>query len=221
MSKSNTITKIESIVENKLPANKMLSQSRLHMAAIQTLPTLIQIELTPKEAAWGTSRVFKIEDPIACLDCIHLKPINRMQCTNCKGLGYHNIKRQVSVILPAGLKSGQEISYPELGRCDLRSGKNSDLIIKIKIGSRSTLEIDGKTVTCTLQISLHEALLGAEIEIPIVDNKVTIKINPLTRPGKVYLLKGKGINGGDLVINIKIWMPEILTEEESKLLGKI
>ncbi len=204
----------------RLPANKKLSQSRLHMAAIQTLPTLMQVELTPKEAASGATRTFRINDPVPCLECVHLRPIYRMQCGACKGLGYINTDREVIVNLPAGVTSGQELSFPELGRCDLRTGKKTELVVKAKIGNRPNLKITGNNITCILPVSLNEALLGAEIEVPTVDSKVMIKLNPLTQAGKVYLLRGKGINGGDLMVVIEVLMPGILTKEESRLLGR-
>ena len=144
-----------------------------------------------------------------------------MQCSTCSGLEYINVDRKVSINLPGGTTDGQEISYPELGRYDLRSGKNGDLIIKIKIEGNAKANIEGKNMSYILPVSLQEALLGAQIEVPVVGSQVMIKLSPLTQPGKVYLLKGKGIDGGDLMITIKVLIPEVLTTEECDLLDTV
>ena len=112
--------------------NKSLSASRLAMRAIKALPVEIEIEITAQEAEFGTNRSVEINDSHSCAFCTNLKPINRLQCANCKGFGYVQTKRTVEISLSAGLQSGQKITYEGLGRYDFRSNKNSDLIVVIK-----------------------------------------------------------------------------------------
>jgi molecular chaperone DnaJ len=77
-----------------------------------------------------------------------------------------------------------------------------------------------------LHISIPQASLGAAVEIPTVDNKVKIKIEPGTQPGKILRLRNKGIpdvngyNKGDLLVSINVWIPKNLTKEEQKLIEK-
>ena len=77
-----------------------------------------------------------------------------------------------------------------------------------------------------LHISIPQATLGANVEIPTVEGKVKIKIDPGTQPGKILRLRNKGlpdVNGyrrGDLLVSINVWIPKNLTKEESKLIEK-
>ncbi len=204
-----------------VPANKKLSESRLRLAAIQAFSTTVEAEVTLKEAIQGTSRSFVIFDQAPCINCAELKPINRLQCEACKGLGYQKVERQAEVKLPPGLLNNQEIRHPALGGCDIRSGKNGDLIVKIKIGEHPYLKVEDKNITCTLPVSLYEAILGAEIEIPTATGKVVMKLQPLTQLDRVYRLKGLGIAGGDQLVAIEIIMPQSLTKEQVELFQKI
>ena len=178
-------------------------------------------EVTLKEAVRGASCVLSINDPVACTECVDLKPIHRMQCAKCKGVSYTFAERRVEVSLPPGLQPGQEIRYTEFGRYNLASGKNSDLIVKIAIKEHPVLKIDGKNIVCTVPVPLYDAVLGTELEIPTATGKVVMKLQPLTPSGKVYRLKGLGLPGGDQMVTIHIVMPEKLTKEQSQLFHKI
>jgi DnaJ-class molecular chaperone len=208
-------------VAKPAPANKKLSESRLRLAAIQALPTVVEAEITLKEAIRGTNRTFVIHDQTVCTACVNLKPISRSQCTECKGLGYQQVERQVEVTLAAGILNGQELRHPGLGGADVRSGKNGDLLVKIKITEHPYLKLEGKNITCTLPVSLYEAVLGAEIEIPTATGKVVMKLQPLTQPGRVYRLKGLGIADGDQLVTVEVNMPQTLTKEQVQLFQKI
>ena len=100
--------------------------------------------------------------------------------------------------------AGQEICYPGLGRYNLCTEKNSDLIVKIKICQHPYLELTGKNITCTVVVPFLEALLGTKMTVPTVAGKANIKLLPLTRSGKVYRLKGLGLAGGDQLITIEV-----------------
>jgi curved DNA-binding protein len=204
-----------------LPANKKLSESKLRLAAIQALPTEVDADISLKEALRGATCTITINDPVACAECAKLKPINRMQCQNCKGVTYVFVDRKVEITLPPGLVPGQEIRFPELGRYNLTSGKNSELVVKINIVDHPILKVDGKNLTCTVPVSLYEAVLGTEIEVPTATGKVLMKLQPLTSPGKVYRLRGLGLAGGDQLVTIEVTMPQKLTKEQSQLFYKI
>ena len=167
-----------------LPANTKLSDSKLRLAAIQALPTEADAEVSLKEAVRGAICNLTINDPVECADCANLKPINRMQCQKCRGVSYVFVDRKIEVILPEGLLPGQEIRFAELGRYNIASGKNSDLVVKINITEHPVLKIEGKNINCTIPVSLYEAVLGTEIQVPTATGKVLMKLHPLTPPGK-------------------------------------
>jgi molecular chaperone DnaJ len=89
------------------------------------------------------------------------------------------------------------------------------------------LKRDGHNLLFDLYINFSDAALGMSTEIPTVDGKAKIKIEPGTQPGKVLRLKGKGLpelntyHKGDLLINVNVWTPQHLTADEKKILEKL
>jgi len=188
---------------------------------IQALALEMEVELTLKEAVKGCQKQLRINDPRPCEECAGLKPVNRMQCANCRGLGYFNVERTEEIVVPSGVFDGQEIRMTEQGRYDLRAGKNGDLIIKIKLKIHPFLGVLGRDITCTVPVTLYEAMLGAEIEVPSATGKVVMKVQPLTQPGRVYRLKGLGLSGADQLVTIDVVIPQQLSGEEVTLYRKL
>jgi DnaJ-class molecular chaperone len=188
---------------------------------IQALAYEVQAEVSLKEAIKGTRFSFTIGDPTPCEDCAGMKPVNRMQCQTCRGLGYFNVNREEEVVLPANMYNGMEIRKPELGRYDLRACRNGDLIIKVKVKEHPHLTIIGKDLQCTVPVLLYEAVLGAEIEVPTATGKVVMKIQPLSQPGRIYRLKGLGLGGGDQLVKIEVLIPQKISGEEIALFKKL
>jgi DnaJ-class molecular chaperone len=183
-------------------------------AQIQALSFEIVTEITMKEAMKGAKRMYDISDPTPCEDCSSMKPVSRLQCGTCRGLGYFNVDRKEEVELPPGMYDGMEIRKPELGRYDLRATKHGDLVLKIKIKEHPHLALSGNDVTCTVPVTLYEAVLGAEIEVPTASGRVMMKIQPLTQPGRVYRLKGLGLAGADQLVAVEVVLPANLTAED-------
>lgn len=174
------------------------------LTAVELPPTTVETDISLTEASQGTCRILSVKDPVLCPDCVNIKANNGKKCAKCAGLGYVHEYRQVEVSLPAGMLAGQEISYPGLGRYNLCAQRNSDLIVKIKICRHPYLELAGKNISCTLVVSIMEAILGRKISVPTVSGKKIIKLHPLTTSGQTYRLKGLGLAGGDQFISIEV-----------------
>lgn len=181
----------------------------------------MELEITLKEAVKGCHRQLVINDPKACEECINLKPVNRMQCTTCRGVGYFTVDRKVEIDLPRGLFDGMEIRRSNQGKWDMRAGTYGDLILKIKLRPHPVLGVIDKDITINVPVTLYEAMLGAEIEIPTATGKVVMKIQPLTQPGRVYRLKGLGLAGADQLVTVDVLIPSQLNGEEVKLYQKL
>jgi DnaJ-class molecular chaperone len=190
-------------------------------AKVQALALEMEMDLTLKEAVKGTHKTIKISDPKPCEECSGMKPVNRMQCQNCRGLGYFNVERTQELVLSPGVYDGMEMRLQEQGRYDLRAGRNGDLILKIKLRQHPFLSVLGRDITCTVPVTIYEAVLGAEIEVPSATGRVVMKIQPLTQPGRVYRLKGLGLAGADQLVTIEIVVPQQLTGEEVTLFRKL
>ncbi len=201
--------------------DKKLSESRLGLPALVACPTNVETEITLKEAVTGTNRSFTVKDQIVCNACTNAKPINRLHCGDCKGLGYTLNERQVEIELAAGVSTDEEARYSDLGAYDIRCRRNGDLVVKIKVSEHPYFKIEDKNITCVVSVSLYQAVLGDKINVPTAKGKVTMILNPLTQSGSVYKLKGFGIAGGDQLLTININMPQVLNSEQIQLFEKI
>lgn len=149
------------------------------------------------------------------------------KCTSCSGEGVVRDSEVITLKIPAGVAEGMQMSVSGKGNAARRGGVNGDLLVLIEEEKHPDLIRDGNDLIYNLYISFPDATLGAPVEIPTVDGKVKIKIEPGTQPGKVLRLRGKGIpdvNGygrGDLLVSINVWVPKNLTKEEKAIVEKL
>jgi molecular chaperone DnaJ len=117
-----------------------------------------------------------------------------------------------------------QLSVNGRGNMGARGGVAGDLIIVIEEIEHEHLKRDGINLFYDHYISFIDAAMGTHIEVPTIDGKAKIKIDPGTHSGKVLRLKAKGlpdINSyakGDILVNINVWTPQNLTKEEKKIL---
>ena len=149
------------------------------------------------------------------------------KCNTCAGSGTTKGEEVISLNIPAGVSEGIQLSVGGKGNAAPRGGVPGDLIVQIEEIAHDELVREGTNVLYEHYISFPEAALGTSIEIPTIEGKVRIKIEPGTQGGKVLRLKGKGIpslNGygkGDQLININVWTPKNLSREEKETLENL
>jgi molecular chaperone DnaJ len=149
------------------------------------------------------------------------------RCTSCSGEGVVRDSEVISLKIPAGVAEGMQMSVSGKGNAARRGGVNGDLLVLIEEEKHPDLIRDGNDLIFNLYVSFPQAALGSPVEIPTVEGKVKIKIEPGTQPGKVLRLRGKGlpdVNGygrGDLLVSINVWVPKNLAKEEKALLEKM
>jgi molecular chaperone DnaJ len=149
------------------------------------------------------------------------------KCTKCHGEGIVKGTEVISVNIPAGVAEGMQMTVSGKGNAARRGGINGDLIVFIEEEKDPELIRDGNDLIYGLYVSFPQAALGGPVEVPTVDGKVKIKVDPGTQPGKILRLRGKGlpeINGygkGDLLVNINVWVPKQLTKEERKMIEQM
>jgi molecular chaperone DnaJ len=113
------------------------------------------------------------------------------------------------------------------GNAARRGGVNGDLLVIISEEAHPDLLRDGTDLFYNMYLSFPQAALGDTLEIPTLDGKAKIKIEPGTQPGKMLRLRGKGlpeVNGygrGDLIVNINVWIPKHLSKEDKKVVEKL
>lgn len=183
--------------------------------------TDVEIEITLREAIKGSKKQIRVEEPKPCEDCVGLKPVQRMQCPGCRGLGCTTTSRIEEVELPAGSYDRMEVVRPGLGKYDLQAGRNGDMVILIRLSPHPILSVLGRDLTCTVPITIYEAVLGGEVEVPTATGKVIMRVQPRTQAGRVYRLKGLGLAGADQLVTVDISTPQNLSEEEVELFRKL
>ncbi|MCX6268457.1 MAG: molecular chaperone DnaJ [Bacteroidetes bacterium] len=163
-----------------------------------------------------------------CPNCGGEGQIITDKCTDCAGNGVIKGEEVISIRIPAGVSEGMQLSMGGKGNAAARGGVAGDLLIQIEEVGHEKFDRDGNNLLYDHYISFSEATLGGAAEIPTIDGKVKIKIDPGTQSGKVLRLKGKGltsINGyegkGDLLISLIIFTPKTLSKEEKAILEKL
>jgi len=149
------------------------------------------------------------------------------RCDVCYGEGRVLNEEVISIKIPAGVAEGMQLSMSGKGNVPPRGGIAGDLLIVIEEEENELLKRDGNNIVFDLYINFADAALGSNLEVPTIEGKVKIKIDPGTQSGKILRLKGKGIKDinsydrGDQLIHVNIWTPKQLSVEETAFLEKI
>lgn len=158
-----------------------------------------------------------------CPNCNGDGKIISKKCSHCNGAGIVQEEEIISVNIPAGVMEGMQIPMRGKGNAARNGGVSGDLYIAIEEENHPDLIRDENDLIYNALLTIPMAVNGGTIEIPTVDSKVKVKIDPGTQPGKVLRLKGKGLPSvnsygtGDLLVNIGVYIPENLTKEEHKI----
>ncbi len=133
----------------------------------------------------------------------------------------------ISINIPAGVAEGMQLSMSGKGNFGPGGGAPGDLLILVEEKEDEQLKREGNNVIYDLYVNFVDAALGSSVEVPTIDGKVKIKVEPGTQSGKILRLRGKGIkdiNGygkGDQLIHVNVWTPKNLTKEEKDILEKL
>ena len=178
----------------------------------------------------GTGRVVRTQQSffgmmrseVACPRCNGQGKIVKEKCPHCNGDGIMMGEEIVEVNIPAGVYEGMQLSMRGKGNAGKFNGVPGDLLILVEEEKHPTLVRDENDLIYSLLLDIPTAALGGFAEIPTIDGKAKVTIDPGTQPGKVLRLRGKGLpslNGygkGDIVVNVSVYIPETLSKEEKK-----
>ena len=162
-----------------------------------------------------------------CPQCNGEGKIIKDKCKHCGGEGIVYGEEVVEVKIPKGVAEGMQLSMSGKGNAGKRNGVPGDLLIQIEEEPNQELIRQEDDLIYNLLLSFPSAALGDTVEIPTIDGKVKVKVEPGTQPGKVLRLRGKGlpnVNGygtGDLLVNISVYVPETLSKDEKNALEKM
>lgn len=148
-------------------------------------------------------------------------------CNTCNGDGRTKKNVNLEVKIPAGIDHGQRLKLSGEGEVGKNGGPSGDLYVLVRIKEDEFFERDGFDVYCTVPVSFSQAALGAEVEVPTLDGKVSVSVPAGVQSGKKMRLKGKGITKlgsygkGDQIINIHVETPTKLTSEQRKIFEEL
>ena len=163
-----------------------------------------------------------------CPHCQGTGKVVSNPCGRCKGTGLVRQKETVKVRIPAGVENGMQLTLRGEGHSAPQGGVNGDLLVIVEEQPHAQLKRDGVNLFYTRVISVADAMLGCEIQIPALDGPQRLKLDPGTQSGTVERLRGKGlpsVNGyggrGDLYVKILVWIPRKLSRSEREAVEKM
>jgi molecular chaperone DnaJ len=163
----------------------------------------------------------------ACPTCGGEGQVVLQPCEVCRGEGRVKGERTATVEIPAGVSSNNYLTLRGQGAAGPRNGPAGDLLVMLEVKQDDRFERRGDDLVFDLPVSFSQAALGAQVTIPTVYGEEEIRIPPGTQPETVLRLKGRGLpvlgqsSKGDLLICVRVWTPERLSDEQERLFRQL
>jgi len=225
-----TLEEIANGVEKKIKVNKYINCSTCNGTGAKggsSYSTCSTCHGTGHVTRVTNTFLGQMQTSSACPSCGGEGQIITDKCNTCFGNGIVKGEEIISLNIPAGVSEGMQLSVSGKGNAAARGGINGDLIILTEEIEHPLLMRDNENLLYEHYISIPEAALGTNIEVPTINGKARVKIDPGTQSGKVLRLKGKGLpslnsySRGDLLVNVNVWTPQVLSKEEKAIMEKI
>ena len=215
----------EITIEKSVPCTDCNGKGARNSSDIKTCP-----------ACNGTGQVQRVVNSFlgqtisysTCQQCGGEGKIISNPCKSCGGPGLVRKRETIKVRIPAGVEAGMQLTLQGQGHAAKNNGINGDLLVVIEEVEHKDLKREGNNLFYTKIISLPEAILGGEVEIPGIDGTYKIKVDPGTQSGTVVKLKGRGLptvnsygGTGDLYVKIAVWIPRKLDKEDKAVIESL
>lgn len=203
--------------QSKSRPTESKSQSKTPPPAVLDIEQTLSISL---EEAWnGTRQAITVWQEKTCALCGGTGLVKQQKCRNCQGKKLIRHEKRLDVKVPAGVRKGSKIRVPNEGR--KHGDQQGHLYLWIEYKDHPFFDADEQgDLRCEVPLSVSEAILGAEIEVPTLGGRVKMKFPAGTQPGQVLRLRGKGLkhpkgqDPGDLYISTHVVIPKNLSERE-------
>ena len=215
----------EITIEKSVPCTDCNGKGARNSSDIRTCP-----------ACNGTGQVQRVVNSFlgqtisysTCQQCGGEGKIISNPCKSCGGTGLVRKRETIKVRIPAGVEAGMQLTLQGQGHAAKNNGINGDLLVVIEEVEHKDLKREGNNLFYTKIISLPEAILGGEVEIPGIDGTYKIKVDPGTQSGTVVKLKGRGLptvnsygGTGDLYVKIAVWIPRKLDKDDKAVIESL
>ncbi|GAA0278030.1 molecular chaperone DnaJ [Faecalicatena contorta] len=166
-----------------------------------------------------------VQNVQTCPNCGGSGKVIKEKCPSCSGTGYTSSKKHISVIVPAGIDSGQSVRLREKGEPGVNGGPRGDLLVEVNVSRHPIFQRQDMHIFSTVPITFAQAALGGDIRVPTVDGDVLYTVKAGTKTDTKVRLKGKGVPSlrnsqvrGDHYVTLVIQTPEKLSPEAKEAL---
>jgi len=159
----------------------------------------------------------------ACTTCGGTGRRRELMCAACAGQATTARTELVAVRIPAGIGDGARLRVPGKGHAGRHGGPPGELVVAISVSAHPLFQRQGDDLLLKVPVAVHEATLGAKIDVPTPNGTAKLRVPPGTQPGQRFRLHGRGVAGadgrvGDLVVEIKIVIPQLRDERSKELM---
>ena len=159
----------------------------------------------------------------ACTACGGSGRLQQQACGACAGHGLHARAESVSVWIPPGVADGARLRVPGRGHGGRRGGATGDLVITVQVAPHPVFQRHGDDLFMVVPIAVHEAALGAKVDVPTPDGVARVRVPPGTQAGQRFRLHGRGVTmadgrAGDLIVEVRIVVPQLRDERSKELM---
>ncbi|WP_457652026.1 molecular chaperone DnaJ [Rhodocaloribacter sp.] len=164
-----------------------------------------------------------------CPSCRGEGQIIRERCKECGGEGRVKGEETIQINVPPGVLEGHSVTLRGAGNAGLRGGLAGDLRVEIEEVPHEHFKREGLDLYHDLYLSIPEAVLGTEVEVPTLKGRARLQIDPGVQSGKVLRMRGRGLpelhggTGGDQMVRIHVWTPsaDALSKEEKEMMEEL
>jgi molecular chaperone DnaJ len=159
-----------------------------------------------------------------CAACAGSGHLRHVQCPACAGQQVEMRTEPLIIHVPPGLPDGARIRVPGKGHVGRNGGEIGDLYVTVHVQPHPVFRREGDDIHVTVPVAIHEAALGAKIEVPSIDEPARLRVPPGTQSGQRFRLRERGVPSardgrrGDLVIEVRLVLPKLLDERSKELL---
>ncbi|GAC1642270.1 MAG: molecular chaperone DnaJ [Candidatus Acidiferrum sp.] len=162
-----------------------------------------------------------------CPACQGAGQIIRERCVECRGQGRVEKEKTIELRIPPGVDTGTRLRVQGEGEVGVNGGAPGDLYVVLEVNEHPFFERRNADLYCTIPISVTQAALGTELQVPGLNGEEKLKITEGTQSGAVFRIKGKGLpdprggGRGDLYYHVQVLTPTKLTREQRKLMEQL
>ena len=189
---------------------------------------VIRVSRGPCHVCQGTGAIRTVRGHMvftrSCTSCGGTGEQRPRACDRCSGVGQEARSETVMVQIPAGAADGERVRVEGGGNAGIRGGPPGDLYVTVHVAPHATFRRDGDDVHMVVPIAVHEAALGARVDIDTPVGQLRLRVPPGTQSGQRFRLRERGAssrrNGqrGDLVVEVRLMLPKLLDERSKELL---